>query len=63
MSHQVEQGSKSKLHQHLMNGNTINIEGFSHTVCIRPDALQSWSAKKYEVIEDDGDTLLIGKRK
>lgn len=63
MSHPVKLGSHSKLHQHLLDGNKINIQGFGHVVCIRPDALVSWTAKEYEVIEDGGDSILIGRRK
>lgn len=63
MSHPVKLGSHSKLHRHLLNGNKINVQRFSHVICIRPDALLSWQKKKYEIIEDGGDSILIGRLK
>ena len=55
--------SHSKITQHLQDGTTLNVKGYSHVVCVRNGREQEWIDKGYEIIESHADAHVIGKKK
>lgn len=63
MSHRLTKSKHSKITQHLQDGRTLNVQGYSHVVCIRNGKEKSWLDKGYEIIESHADVHVVGKRK
>lgn len=55
--------SHASHHNILTGAQSIDKNKYNHGVSVRSDRTKSWVNKGYEVIEDSGDSCLMGKRK
>lgn len=55
--------SHTDQHNHLTGAEPLNTKDFIHVISVRRDHVQSWKDKGYEVISDDHQSALMGKRK
>lgn len=53
----------TKIHQILQDENKLDAKNYSHLVSIRRGRENSWLDKGYEVVKENHDSLLMGKKR